>query len=120
MNVATGEVLTGLNKGHTGGDVLRSFKQIDATVPRGLAVHVLDNRSAHSTPEIKKWLAHRDGRRWHLHFTPTSSFWLDLIERWFELTDRRPRLGGSVVRSIDIFGSVSSSGVKPSSSDRSI
>ena len=71
MNLGTGEVLTGLNKGHTGADVLKFFKQIDATVPRGLGVHVvLDNLSAHSTPEIKTWLAHRDRRRWHLHFTP--------------------------------------------------
>ncbi len=95
MNLGTGEVLTGLNKGHTGADVLKFFKQIDAAVPRGLGVHVvLDNLSAHSTPEIKKWLAHRDRRRWHLHFTPTSSSWLNLIERWFkELTDRRLRRG---------------------------
>ena len=61
MNVATGQVITDLRKGHTGSDVLRFFKQIDATVPRGLSVHVvLDNLSAHSTPEITKWLAHRD------------------------------------------------------------
>jgi transposase len=95
MNVATGEVLTDLRKGHAGTDVLRFFKQIDATVPRGLAVHVvLDNLSAHSTPEIKKWLAHKDRRRWHLHPTPTSSSWLNLIERWFkELTDKRLRRG---------------------------
>ena len=95
MNIATGEVLTGLNKGHAGADVLKFFKQIDASVPRGLAVHVvLDNLSAHSTPEIKKWLAHRDRSRWHLHFTPTSSSWLNLIQRWFkELTDRRLRRG---------------------------
>ena len=60
MNIATGEVLTDLRKGHAGADVLRFFKQIDAAVPRGLAVHVvLDNLSAHSTPEIRKWLAHR-------------------------------------------------------------
>lgn len=95
MNVATGEVLTDLRKGHTGADVLRFFKQIDASVPRGLAVHVvLDNLSAHSTPEIKNWLAHKDRRRWHLHPTPTSSSWLNLIERWFkELTDKRLRRG---------------------------
>lgn len=95
MNIATGEVMTDLRKGHAGADVLRFFKQIDASVPRGLAVHVvLDNLSTHSTPEIKKWLAHRDRRRWHLHFTPTSSSWLNLIERWFkELTDRRLRRG---------------------------
>ena len=95
MNVATGEVLTDLRKGHTGADVLRFFKQIDAAVPRELDVHVvLDNLSAHSTPEIAKWLAHKDRRRWHLHFTPTSSSWLNLIERWFkELTDKRLRRG---------------------------
>src|SRR3954451_17960453 len=95
MNLATGEVLTGLAKRHAAADLLRFFKQIDASVPRGLAVHVvLDNLSAHSAPEITKWLAHRDRRRWHLHFTPTSSSWTNLIERWFkELTDKRLRRG---------------------------
>jgi transposase len=95
MNVATGQVLTGLAQRHAAADVLRFFKQIDATAPRGLAVHVvLDNLSAHSAPEITKWLAHRDRRRWHLHFTPTSSSWTNLIERWFkELTDKRLRRG---------------------------
>ena len=95
MNVANGEVLTDLRKGHTGADVLRFFKQIDASVPRGLDVHVvLDNLSAHSTPEIKAWLAHKNRRRWHLHPTPTSSSWLNLVERWFkELTDKRLRRG---------------------------
>jgi hypothetical protein len=73
MNIATGEVLTHCQKGHTAKDVLRFFK-------RGLAVHVvLDNLSAHKAPEITKWLAHRDRRRWHLHFTPTSSSWLNLV-----------------------------------------
>ena len=95
MNVATGEVLTDLRKGHTGADVLRFFKQIDASVPRGLDVHVvLDNLSAHSTPQITAWLAHKNRRRWHLHPTPTSSSWLNLVERWFkELTDKRLRRG---------------------------
>src|SRR3954463_11387418 len=91
MNIATGEVLTDLTKGHSGTDVLRFFKQIDANVPRGLGVQVvLDNLSAHSTPEIAKWLAHRDRRHWRLHYTPTSSSWVNLVERWFkELTDKR-------------------------------
>jgi transposase len=75
--------------------VLRFFRQIDAAVPADLDVHViLDNLSAHSTPEIAKWLAHKNRRRWQLHFTPTSSSWLNLIERWFkELTDKRLRRG---------------------------
>jgi DDE superfamily endonuclease len=83
MNIATGEVLTDTQKRHAATDVLRFFKQIDASVPRGLAVHVvLDNLSAHSAPEITTWLAHKDRRRWHLHVTPTSSSWPNLIERW--------------------------------------
>jgi transposase len=101
MNTGTGEVLTHLRKGHAGKDVLAFFKQIDASVPRGLSVHVvLDNLSAHTAPEVKTWLAHKDRRRWHLHFTPTSSSWLNLIERWFkELTDKRLRRG--VFTSVD-------------------
>ena len=49
---------------------------------------------AHQAPEITKWLAHKDRRRWHLHITSTSSSWTNLTERWFnELTDRRQRRG---------------------------
>jgi transposase len=88
MNLATGQVLIHYYKGHTAKDVLAFFKKMDASVPKGLAVHVVpDNLSAHKAPEITKWLGHRDRRRWHLYFTPTSSSWVNLIERWFkELT----------------------------------
>lgn len=101
MNVGTGEVHTHLRKGHAGVDVLAFFKQIDATVEKGLSVHViLDNLSAHKAPEVRQWLAHRNRRRWHLHFIPTSSSWLNLVERWFkELTDKRLRRG--VFTSVD-------------------
>jgi transposase len=95
MNVATGEVLYDTRKRHTAADVLRFFKLIDLHVPKGLEVHVvLDNLSAHKAPEVKKWLADPKRARWHLHFTPTSSSWLNLVERWFhELTERRLRRG---------------------------
>lgn len=95
MNLATGQVLAQCRKRHTARDVLAFFKQIDAAVPRGQSVHVvLDNLSAHKAPEVRKWLAHKDRRRWHLHFTPTSSSWANLIERWFKaLTDKRLRRG---------------------------
>jgi len=95
MNLATGQVLTDLQRRHAAVDVLRFFKQIDASVPNDLDVHVvLDNLSAHSAPEITRWLNHPDRNRWHLHFAPTSSSWLNLIERWFkELTDKRLRRG---------------------------
>ncbi len=93
LNIATGEVLTECRKHHTAADVLRFFKLIDLHVAKDLDVHVvLDNLSAHKAPEIKNWLADPKRARWHLHFTPTSSSWLNLVERWFkELTDRKLR-----------------------------
>ena len=95
LNVATGEVLYDTRKRHTAKDVLAFFKYIDLHVPRELEVHVvLDNLSAHKAPEVAKWLAHPKRRRWHLHFTPTSSSWLNLVEGWFKLlTERRLRRG---------------------------
>jgi len=95
LNIATGEVMTECRPHHTALDVLAFFKKIDRSVPRRLDIHVvLDNLSAHKAPEITEWLAHPRRARWHLHFIPTSSSWLNLIERWFkELTDRRLRRG---------------------------
>ena len=95
LNVGTGQVIHACRKKHTAADVLAFFKLIDASVPRDLDIHVvLDNLSAHKAPEVADWLAHPKRKRWHLHFTPTSSSWLNLIERWFkELTDRRLRRG---------------------------
>jgi transposase len=95
LNIGTGEVTYDFRPRHTGRDVLRFFRQIDRTVSRGLEVHVvLDNLSAHKAPELQAWLAHPRRRRWHLHFTPTSSAWVNLVEHWFrELTARRLRRG---------------------------
>jgi transposase len=60
-------------------------------VPDDLDVHlILDNYSTHKTPEIHRWLLRH--RRFHLHFTPTGSSWLNLVERWFgELTEKKLR-----------------------------
>ena len=95
LNIATGEVITDCRQRHTSADVLAFFKQVDRSVPRGLSVHVvLDNLSAHMGPEVESWLAHKKQARWHLHFVPTSSSWLNLVERWFaDLTERRLRRG---------------------------
>ena len=70
-------------------------RQIDKSVPRELDIHVvLDNLSAHKAPEVRAWLSKPRQRRWHLHFTPTSSSWLNLVEGWFrELTQKRLRRG---------------------------
>lgn len=95
LNIATGEVITECRKRHAAVDVLAFFKKIDRCVPRRLDIHVvLDNLSAHMAPEVTDWLADPKRARWHLHFTPTSSSWLNLVERWFaELTERRLRRG---------------------------
>jgi transposase len=95
LNIATGEVLYDTKPRHRAKEVLAFFKYIDLHVPRDLEVHVvLDNLSAHKAPEIQKWLAHPRRKRWHLHFVPTSSSWLNLVEGWFHLlTQRRLRRG---------------------------
>ena len=112
MNVGTGEVLHQTRKRHTANHVLAFFKWIDLHVPRDLDVHVvLDNLSAHSAPPVAKWLAQPARDRWHLHFTPTSSSWLNLVEGWFaQLTNRRLRRGSfnsvaALTEAIDVWAS---------------
>jgi transposase len=105
LNVGTGEVLTATRRSHKATDVLAFFKWIDLHVERDLDIHVvLDNLSAHKAPPVAKWLADPKRARWHLHFTPTSSSWLNLVEGWFNLlTKRRLRRGtfNSVSQLID-------------------
>src|SRR5712692_5628874 len=110
LNVATGEVIYDCKKGHSAAEVLRFFKLIDLHVPQHLDIHVvLDNLSAHKAPPVTDWLADPKRARWHLHFTPTSSSWLNLVERWFnELTERRLRRGvfssiGALVEAIETW-----------------
>ena len=96
MNVGTGQVHTHLRKGHAGAGragVLQTDRRHRAQ--RGLVGARDPGQPVRAQgPEIRSWLAHKDRRRWHLHFTPTSSSWLNLVERWFkELTDKRLRRG---------------------------
>jgi transposase len=90
LDTATGKVLNHCFPKHRNREFLAFLKIIDGQVPRDLDIHlVLDNYAAHKHPAIKEWLAKPRQRRWHLHFTPTSSSWLNLVERWFkELTDK--------------------------------
>jgi transposase len=90
LNVATGEVLHDTRSSHTGRDVLAFFRWIDTHVDPDLELHViLDNLSAHRSEPVRSWLEHKKRRRWHLHFTPTSSSWLNLIETWFSVLTRK-------------------------------
>lgn len=88
LNLATGEVIHQVRARHRAEEFKKFLIAIDKAVPPELDVHVvLDNSSTHKTPAIKTWLLRHP--RFHFHFTPTSSSWLNLVERWFaELTRR--------------------------------
>ena len=93
LNLATGLVTTSLHRRHRAIEFRKFLQAIDKAVPGELDVHlVLDNASTHKTPAIQRWLlAHP---RFYVHFTPTSSSWLNLVERWFaELTTKWLRRG---------------------------
>ena len=93
LNVGSGEVISSLHQRHRAIEFLKFLKTVDATVPAHLDVHlVLDNASSHKTPKVRRWLAQHP--RFVLHFTPTSSSWINLVERWFsELTTKLLRRG---------------------------
>lgn len=93
LDVKTGEVIGACHRRHRSTEFRRFLGRVDAAVPPDLDVHlILDNYSTHKTPAIRRWLAQRP--RYHLHFTPTSSSWLNLVERWFAaLTERQLRRG---------------------------
>lgn len=82
-----------LHRRHRAIEFKKFLAKVDKTVPATLEVHlILDNYATHKTPDVKKWLlAHP---RFHLHFTPTSASWLNLVERWFgELTQKKLKRG---------------------------
>ena len=94
LNVATGEVIARTKKQHTAKDFVDFMREIDRHVQPGLEVHViLDNLSTHKTPAVKRWLARHP--RFHLHFTPTYSSWLNLVERFFGLLTEHALRRGS-------------------------
>lgn len=93
LNVLTGTVIGRCLPRHRNTEFLKFLRTIDREVPKGLQVHMIcDNYATHKHPNVKKWLDSHP--RFHLHFTPTSSSWLNLVERWFrEITDKAIRRG---------------------------
>jgi transposase len=91
LDVATGKVIGQTQRKHRHQEFLRFLRTVDAATPSDLELHlVLDNYATHKTPAIQQWLVKHP--RFHLHFTPTYSSWLNLVERWFaELTNRKLR-----------------------------
>lgn len=93
LDVASGKVIGSCLPKHRHNEFLTFLKTLEKEVPDGLAVHlILDNYATHKHANVRAWLEKHP--RFHLHFTPTSSSWLNLVERWFrELTDKALRRG---------------------------
>jgi transposase len=92
-SIADGRVTSSLHRRHRAAEFRKFLARIDKAVPAELDVHlVCDNLSTHKTPAIQDWLARHS--RFHLHFTPTGSSWINQVERWFGfLTDQMIRRG---------------------------
>ena len=91
LDPTSGSVIAQHYRRHRHQEFLRFLKLIDASVPKEYDLHlILDNYATHKTPAVQNWLLRHP--RFHLHFTPTSSSWMNLVERWFaELTNRKLR-----------------------------
>ncbi len=87
LEIATGHVTAAVKPKHRRQEFLSFLRQLDRAYP-GQDLHlVLDNYATHKTPEVKDWLAKHP--RFHVHFTPTSGSWLNLVEVWFGIIDRQ-------------------------------
>lgn len=93
LNVLEGTVIGDCLARHRHQEFLKFLRRIDRETPAGLELHlIVDNYSPHKHQHVKAWVARHP--RFHLHFTPTSCSWLNLVERWFaELTNKRIRRG---------------------------
>ena len=93
LELTEGRLIGTCMKRHRHQEWLKFLKLIDRQTPPELDLHlIVDNYATHKHPNVKKWLQKHP--RFHIHFTPTSSSWLNLVERWFgEITDKRIRRG---------------------------
>jgi transposase len=93
LNATSGEIIGEFHQRHRAREFRTFLETLDAAVPTSLDVHlIVDNASTHKTPLIHRWLARHP--RFHVHFTPTGSSWINLVERWFAaLTEKQLRRG---------------------------
>ena len=93
LNILDGSVIGSCLPRHRHGEFLKFLERIETSTPRRREIHlIIDNYGTHTHPRVKQWFA--DHPRYHLHFTPTSASWLNLVERWFaEITRKRIRRG---------------------------
>jgi len=118
LDVVSGKVIGECLPRHRHEEFLAFLRTIDREVPKGLGIHlILDNYSAHKHSDVDRWLNRH--KRFHLHFTPTSSSWLNQVERWFrDLTDKNLRRGifssvPDLIASIERYLTVTNNNPKP-------
>jgi transposase len=118
LNVLDGRVIGECQPKHRHQEFLRFLRRLDREFPGETPLHlILDNYGTHKQPRVKEWLARHP--RFTLHFTPTSSSWLNLVERWFrELTEKRVRRGSfesvpDLIAAIDDYLATSNADPKP-------
>jgi transposase len=95
MNILNGKVIGACLPRHRSREFLKFLRQLEAQVPADLQIHlIVDNASTHKSAEVQRWLASKKRSRFHFHFTPTSSSWLNQVERLFGIvTERMIRRG---------------------------
>lgn len=108
LNIAAGTIISECMQRHRHQEFLRFLKRIDRETPKNLDLHlILDNYCTHKHTKVTQWLEQHP--RFHLHFIPTSSSWLNLVERWFaEITEKRIRRGtfksvGALIEAIQAY-----------------
>ena len=118
LNLLEGTVIGQCLPRHRHQEFLKFLRRLERAFPPELALHlILDNYGTHTHPRVQRWLARRP--RFHLHFTPTSASWLNLVERWFrELSDKRLRRGvfrsvPELVQAIEAFVAAYNDAPKP-------
>jgi transposase len=118
LNVLEGKVIGTCYPRHRNGEFRKFLQTLDRDTPAALDLHlIVDNYGTHTHPNVQRWLAKHP--RFHLHFTPTSSSWLNLVERWFrELTTKRIRRGvfqsvPDLIAAIDEYIQVHNEQAKP-------
>jgi len=95
FNILTGKVIGQCLPRHRGREFVKFLRQLEQAVPPDLEVHlILDNYGTPRSPPVQRWLKPKKRRRFHFHFTPTSSSWLNQVERWLaEITRQQIRRG---------------------------
>jgi putative transposase len=118
LDVLTGTVLTECKPRHRHQEFLAFLRRIDRSIPQRLDIHlIVDNYSTHKHARVKAWLARRP--RWHIHFIPTYSSWLNQVERFFALISEKTIRRGSfssvkdLVTKVDHFVTQYNKGCRP-------